>query len=282
MSANASCLRDCLLDDGRFVLQKVVDKLYRGGNQRPDVFFKSNPKLRQKNYDGIFTYEQRQTIKGSGSCAGYDIESASELFDVSLLVLLAEHTCGLSQSDPLLKKVFELRNKRNKACHNGNQLMTNAVLCDELDNLLDLYTDILDKLEERSYSDLSYDKMEIKRRIQKRNPMVQYDYRSSTASPNFHSEPEEDFDTSLCVERLRSYTSNNHDTLPTWSASHHNTRTTTRSNSNIPTWGKVALGLTAGIATLGLVGAAVAEAATEDKQSRQKKRKDKEEECGIM
>ncbi|XP_068212180.1 uncharacterized protein [Palaemon carinicauda] len=236
MSANASCLRDCLLDDGRFVLQKVVDKLYRGGNQRPDVFFKSNPKLRQKNYDGIFTYEQRQTINGSGSCAGYDIESASELFDVSLLVLLAEHTCGLSQSDPLLKKVFELRNKRNKACHNGNQLMTNAVLCDELDNLLDLYTDILDKLEERSYSDLSYDKMEIKRRIQERNTMVQYDYRSST----------------------------------------------TRSNSDIPTWGKVALGLTAGIATLGLVGAAVAEAATEDKQSQQKKRKDKEEECAIM
>ncbi|XP_064083406.1 uncharacterized protein LOC135199365 [Macrobrachium nipponense] len=291
-SNNASLLRDALLDDGRFVLQPVVAKLYRGGRQRPDFFFKNNAKLQHKRYDIIFSRDQRAAIERSGSSISYDISSASEQYDVSLLALLAEHACGLPSSDPLLKKALEVRSKRNTVCHNGgNSVITDAALGEELNDLLELYIEILDLLEERSYSDLSSEKMKVRLRIEEKRKRVKSSYdddsravalytslsraspvrTSSLSSTKYRCSHDEDDDDD-------SDSNYYYYSQPTTRFVSHRSATSTNSSSEIPTWGKVAMGV-AGIAALGIAGAAAANSTNRNERSKQERR---DEECAVM
>lgn len=163
MSNNVSLFRDALVNDSCFVLKQVFVTLYRGGNHRPDVYFQQNASLQQK-YIFIFTNEQRQTIASSGNPYAYDIETGAEFYDLPILWLLLEHTCGLPPSDILLTKVLEIKSLGNSVCRR-NDPITRGELCEKLDQLLELYITILERVEFHATRYLSFEKTEVERRI---------------------------------------------------------------------------------------------------------------------
>lgn len=289
MSSNFSLYRDAILDDGCFVLRQVVTILYQGGNLRPDIYFKENEQ--QQKYNRIFPKDQRHIIESSGDQYNYDIVKGAEKFDVSILSYLVAHTCGLPSSDTLVKKVSKVRSLRNNVSHpQGEVSLTKSELCEKLEQLLEWYITILERIEFHTNRHLISEKTQTRRRIQIKRSRAQDSPSTSmdTMTNLFVSNIAKEFYTptpSWTVHSSRSDFDDNPYSRSSYGYSAPPSRSstsTTRSDSGIPTWGKVALGVTAGIAALGVVGA-VADAFTKDEeQSKQKKRGQKDEECAVM
>ncbi|XP_064083335.1 uncharacterized protein LOC135199330 [Macrobrachium nipponense] len=168
MNYNIALFREALANDSCFVMRQAFVTLYRGGSLRPDVYFRQNATLQQK-YVLTFTNEQRQTIESSASNPyAYDVETGADFYDLPILWRLVEHACGLPPSDVILTKVLEIKSLGNSVLsrhRDGDDPITRGELCQKLDELLELYVTILERVEFHATRYLSFEKTEIERRI---------------------------------------------------------------------------------------------------------------------
>ncbi|KAK7067567.1 hypothetical protein SK128_019863, partial [Halocaridina rubra] len=179
-----------------------------------------------ENYNQIFNNQQRQVIENSGDSETYNIVEGGQMFDISLHTLIAKYMCGLKRNDPLNMNVSKVRDLRNKVCH-GIESIDEEELNMKLEELLELYKDILHDLEKHTGDDLQFVVMQIESKINERkkseinSPMSDWGARDTHyRPPQAMSEP----------------------TMPS-----------VQKESEIPTWGKVALGVgAAGLALYGL------------------------------
>lgn len=113
--------------DAREVMCMVTTKLYKGGSQRPDVYFTSCAHLGHQKYHRTFNKDQQKVIEESGPRLAYDIEEAAQQsgFDISLHFLLQQYTCGLAQPNTrrwheegtLENKLYKIKELRNEVSH---------------------------------------------------------------------------------------------------------------------------------------------------------------------
>lgn len=261
MSANSS-FRDAVVDDGRYVLYQVTTRLYQGESLRPDIFFQKNASLRHKDYNRIFNADQRNTIKDSGMPVDYNIKLGASKFDVSIHALLAEHTCGLPANHSLYQKIKQVKNLRNKVVHpdepiydsqitsNSTFTNTDGNLNEKLQELLILYNDIIENLENMTNDNLHLVKVGIERRINQRKQQPKTFSQEQTMT----------------------------------------TRQSEDKSNDMPTWGKVAIGVAigagVGAGAAALIGSLAGK--SNDNQTKEKPRRNQtrtnqnKEECMVM
>ncbi|XP_063587283.1 uncharacterized protein LOC134764630 [Penaeus indicus] len=151
---------EALQTDGGSVMAQVTKRLYKGGNLRPDEYYKKVPSLGRGKYESDFDRMQQRIIQ---SCdRNFDIWDEAAKFDISLHWVLQRNTCGLNPPDDIYRHLNTLVRKRNKASHPGIDFDINEDNINEkLDDLLSLYMKILDCLENRCFTDLTVVKRQI-------------------------------------------------------------------------------------------------------------------------
>ncbi|XP_042889168.1 uncharacterized protein LOC122264366 [Penaeus japonicus] len=250
--------------DGRFVMNQVTQRLYEGGDLRPDAYLESVPSLGRSRYLRDFDWHQRQIIE---SCDhDFDIRVAASNFDVSMHGVLLKSCCGLKSTDQLYKLLKEIVNKRNITSHPDDNFsdINNFNIDEKLEELLSLYLQVLDLLEERCFCNLTEVKRQIRNSIQEKK-INRFTIRSARST---HGSPRE-------VVSYRTKTEGN--------------RTKQEENSG---WGKgLAVGggiAVAGAAALGL--AALLSSGTSSQEDERKERQRRREsnqtsskdECSLM
>lgn len=168
--------------DGGFVMAQVTQRLYEGGNLRPDEYYKIVPSLGRMKYKNDFNLSQQKIIE---SCdRDFDIRDVAAEFDISLHWVLQKNTCGLKPTDDIYRYLNTLVKKRNALCHSNKYFDTDEDINEKLDDLLSLYMKILNCLEDRCFNDLT----EVKRQIISSIEEKKHDH---VRSPSFLSSPVE-------------------------------------------------------------------------------------------
>ncbi|XP_027213592.2 uncharacterized protein [Penaeus vannamei] len=151
--------------DGQFIMAQVTQRLYEGGNLRPDAYYEKIPGFGRTKYNKDFVWSQKRIIE---SCdCDFDIWDAAKKFDISLHWILQKNVCGLQPADELYKLLQKLVHKRNEVSHSF-EFDDNEDINEELDDLLSLYIEILDRLEERSLCNLTEVKKQVRNSIQEK------------------------------------------------------------------------------------------------------------------
>ncbi|XP_047472661.1 uncharacterized protein LOC125027593 [Penaeus chinensis] len=151
---------EALQTDGGYVMAQVTKRLYEGGSLRPDDYYKKVPSLGYGTYKRDFDWNQQQIIESCGR--SFDIWNETANFDISLHWILLKNTCGLKPTDNIYKLLKILVKKRNDASHPNDSFDIDVDNINEkLDELLSLYMEILDCLEELCSNDLTAVKRQI-------------------------------------------------------------------------------------------------------------------------
>lgn len=265
--------RSAVEDEGKETLCVVTEYLYTGGNTRPDMYFKS--KFGVGMYRKIFNTAQQSILENSDGL--FNIRTAVEDYDISLNILLQKYLCGLApkrtrewyMQGTLENMLNQVHDRRNDVVHNSRH-MSEYQLKEELLNLQELYGDILDQVDRRTYQSIDSDRQRIIKSLKDKFP------------------DEDDQDTCFGNQIMNRMSSNAH---PSYCNS--NSRYVGRSNSTvssreeeaeesgIPTFGKIALGV-AGAAVAAWGVSKIVKKESSEQEKREKQKSSNEEECSIM
>lgn len=157
-----------VLEDGQRVMYRVTTLLYQGGRLSPDRYW-------QKRFGNDLTYkkhfnpDQRLLLDSCDWPGCYDIDTAAEVFDISLHWAVQQKLCGLNPSMPLYKNLANLVKIRNNAVHYPDQSgISSGEVKERLYELLEACTLVLDSLEDYVGTDLSSTKTVLRKSINKR------------------------------------------------------------------------------------------------------------------
>lgn len=154
--------QEAVLGDGTDVMYEVTVRLYPR-NIPPQLI------LKKDFYNNSFDTRQRETLESWKKNGTFDIHSLARKFDISLHYAVQKNVCQLRNYGNLFTNVQRLVNKRNDIAHYaGAYPIMDDKLNEELDDLLHLYMDILDELENHTGGSLYEQKRKIRNNIESR------------------------------------------------------------------------------------------------------------------